>query len=685
MTRLAYAFILLAACATGDDEIGDGIDDQDVTILPNTPEARGVLRVANELTFHELDVDVALPANTARSIVAKRPFATIAALDAAPYVGSSAFTKLLAYARAHGYVVEPSRISACPTYTVPEPAVCGDEQWSFERPTPTGQTLRGVTTFAANDVWAVGGGGSVMHFDGTTWKLERTPVCEELTAMWGTSATNLWAVGHAGRIVHRTARGWTLVESGTCEFMSDVWGSPSGTIWIASRAGVLAGNETQGFTVTPLPGGDKLNAIYGFSDTDIWGLAYNRIFHFDGTTWTKTVEGNWALDAIWGSDPDHLVVGGHSWDDNMTAAWTFGRATAATPTKKVLTGNRTPAVGGTGPNDMWLAEEGMFFHFDGTAWTYVPGSSNVAINEISMRSPTDGWAVGESGARLHWDGTAWSVPSGEPHGNSNFFALSATDAWMSTFKGLLHWDGTTWTSAPGVTGFFNDVWASSPSDVWAVGLDVKHFDGTAWSVVTLPQTSGLGQGGWYTVGGTGPSDIWVGGSTGNYGAKLAHWNGTAWAPVSVGVDGRIQDILAFAPNNVWLATDKGLVHWDGNIWSLAGPLNTGALFRVFGSGPNDLWTVGQSVYHYNGNTWSEAIHGASSLESFKAGFARAPNDVWVGGGGVLGGNSKLAHWDGTRWTTHLNASPGLLLALGATGSTIWAGDSSGGVLRFRAP
>ncbi len=685
MHRLAYVFALLAACATTADsnEPGDGINDADVTISPNSPEARGVLRVANELTFQQLDVDVALPSNAARNIVAHRVYTTLAQLDAVPYVGPSAFAKMLAYARAHGYVVAPSRFASCPGYVVPEPAVCGDEQWSWERPTPSGQRLSGVTTFGANDVWAVGGGGSVMHFNGGTWQVERTPVCEALTAVWGTSATNLWAVGEAGRILHRTANGWTIVDSGTCERLSDVWGSPSGTVWITSETAVLHGDATHAFTSVALDPDVRLSAIHGFSDTNIWGVDSGRIFHWDGTTWTLTASGHWDLESIWGSDPDHLVVGGFAWDSNATAAWTFGAATAATPTMKVLSGNRTATVGGSGPNDMWLAQSGQVWRFDGTTWSYVSNSNYDEIDAIAMVTPTEGWAVGESGARMHWNGTAWTDVDGERHGYSSMFALAANDAWVSSYKGLLHWDGSAWTNVAAVTGFFNAVWASSAHDVWAVGLNVQHFDGTAWSTVTLPQASGFTQGGWYTVGGSGPSDIWIGGSYSNYTGKLAHWNGTQWSAVSPGVNGAVRGIYAPAPNNAWLATDNGLVHWDGNLWSIAGPLNVGKLHRVFGTGPNDLWATGGSVYHYDGNTWTEMIHGTSSFEEFEGVWGRSSTDVWVAGGGIFGGASKLMHWDGTRWTTHVNPTSGLPVGIAGTGTTVWAVDTGGGLIRYR--
>lgn len=72
-----------------------------------SPETRGVLAVVNTLTEQALDDDVALDSRAAASIVAARTGArisTLAELDALPWIGSKAFSKLLAYAYDYGYI-----------------------------------------------------------------------------------------------------------------------------------------------------------------------------------------------------------------------------------------------------------------------------------------------------------------------------------------------------------------------------------------------------------------------------------------------------------------------------------------------------------------------------------------------------------------------------------------------------
>ena len=107
---LLPVLLLTAACATtGEDDATDGIDEAalgtgkaDLAAWSGGALA-GAVRAANTLTLAELDDDAALAARAAKAIVARRPLRGIAALDAVPYVGPVALTRLVAYADAQGW------------------------------------------------------------------------------------------------------------------------------------------------------------------------------------------------------------------------------------------------------------------------------------------------------------------------------------------------------------------------------------------------------------------------------------------------------------------------------------------------------------------------------------------------------------------------------------------------------
>lgn len=119
---------MILACGSGDSapaaEDGDGADDSFVVdgktdiagIAEGTAEACGVLRVANDSTFEELDKAVGLASNAAQNIAAVRAgadgvmktaddgyFDSLAELDAVKYVGPKSFSKMAGHASGNGW------------------------------------------------------------------------------------------------------------------------------------------------------------------------------------------------------------------------------------------------------------------------------------------------------------------------------------------------------------------------------------------------------------------------------------------------------------------------------------------------------------------------------------------------------------------------------------------------------
>ena len=138
----------------------------------------------------------------------------------------------------------------------------------------TTQGLVGVWGTSGRDVFAVGGQGTVLHFDGRAWS--RTPVEGEphLIAVWGASDRDVFAVGDEGVILHYDGRAWTAMESGTTMNLIGVWGASGRDVFVVGYGGTL--------------------------------------LHYDGSTWTPMAAGATGdLNGVWGSGPeDVFVVGG---------------------------------------------------------------------------------------------------------------------------------------------------------------------------------------------------------------------------------------------------------------------------------------------------------------------------------------------------------------------------------------
>jgi hypothetical protein len=69
-------------------------------------------------------------------------------------------------------------------------------------PATSGTTndLRGVWGRSATDVWAVGSGGAILHWDGGGWSPSASGTTQNLSGVGG-DATNVWAVGANGTIL----------------------------------------------------------------------------------------------------------------------------------------------------------------------------------------------------------------------------------------------------------------------------------------------------------------------------------------------------------------------------------------------------------------------------------------------------------------------------------------------------
>jgi len=84
-----------------------------------------------------------------------------------------------------------------------------------------------------HDLWAVGQRGTVLHFDGTDWRLEETPTKHALFGVWAEDRKNAWAVGEAGEIIHWDGARWTESPSGTTSDLHGIWGPLGRDLWVA--------------------------------------------------------------------------------------------------------------------------------------------------------------------------------------------------------------------------------------------------------------------------------------------------------------------------------------------------------------------------------------------------------------------------------------------------------------------
>lgn len=67
-------------------------------------------------------------------------------------------------------------------------------------PSPTNRNLNAIWGVATNDIWAVGDGGTFIHYNGAAWTTEPTITGNDLTGVYCSTATECWVTSRVGEI-----------------------------------------------------------------------------------------------------------------------------------------------------------------------------------------------------------------------------------------------------------------------------------------------------------------------------------------------------------------------------------------------------------------------------------------------------------------------------------------------------
>ncbi|OJY15852.1 MAG: hypothetical protein BGO98_24615 [Myxococcales bacterium 68-20] len=325
------------------------------------------------------------------------------------------------------------------------PPTCEGVDWCpVQNPADTRRAFTSVWGTGKNDVWAVGSGGAVIHFDGTEWKDSSLPTTRTLFSVGGSGPDDVWIVGtygtlyHGPGLVNGTAH-WESVPivpySGAEEkLLSSVWSPSPDQVWITgeslripgqSRAatqyrGSVADGGTKWQAISPCPSCTVMARVWGTSPTNIWsvgqkGKAFRTVEPQPGDggvgdaaaaapVWTDVdSQSTEDLRAVWGSSKDDVwAVGRRGTVRRYRDEATQAEVVAAGTTEDLH------AVWGSAPNDVWaVGDYGTILHFDGTSWQRSTASLPVGrkphLYGVWGSAEDDVWVVGE-GIVLHFTG-----------------------------------------------------------------------------------------------------------------------------------------------------------------------------------------------------------------------------------------------------------------------------------------
>ena len=240
-------------------------------------------------------------------------------------------------------------------------------QWTTQKSGVT-RTINAIWGFSDTDIWAVGAGGAILHYNGGGWSLQPSPTDQNLYGIWGPAPGELWAVGKAGTALHFDGIGWSSVTIPGVDGadLRAVWGAAADDVFVTADSWAGTWRLVGGVWTEMSSGTGYFRDLHGASPTAVWAVGlYGYVRRFNGITWSYEYPpglGSNDLHGVWAVSPDEAYVVGAG---GVAARWNGSVWSAlATPTKRTLR-----AVWARGPNDVYaVGDGGVLLHFDGAAW-----------------------------------------------------------------------------------------------------------------------------------------------------------------------------------------------------------------------------------------------------------------------------------------------------------------------------
>ena len=282
--------------------------------------------------------------------------------------------------------------------------------WKPQDAPAGGRTLRAVWVSSSANVFAVGDSGTVLHYDGTSWKAMSSGTTRDLNAIHGNSADNVYAVG--SEATRYDGLKWTLIRAcGSCAVA--VTG-----VWVNFAGDVITCTEDGGLGIMPggMPG--QLAGDCGVTLRDMWG---NEAIPPDSLD-------VWAVGV---GDPS-----GSGLEICRIISFTGSIGFGGLPTG---TSSDLHGVWGTSGDDIFVVGEGgTIIHYDGIDWSPIASGTSNLLRDVWGSSSADVFAVGDGGTILHGDSTGWHLmDSGTTNNLYGVGGSSAGDVFVVGQSGVI--------------------------------------------------------------------------------------------------------------------------------------------------------------------------------------------------------------------------------------------------------
>jgi hypothetical protein len=297
----------------------------------------------------------------------------------------------------------------------------------------TDAELLGVWGAASDDVFAVGSGGTIIHYNGTEWSPMDSGTSAQLNSVWGSGTDDVYAVGQDCVILHYDGGGWSPMEAPECGQLWDVWGSsPQDVLAVGEGpesdpySGIIIRFDGDAWSEEEVePFNAPQYGAWGSAANDVYvagGVEMGTVLHFDGNEWTMAfTQDTWhsgnACRSVWGTKSGEVFVGGdepvclalhydgETWESFGEFLFVFDMGindVAGSTASSVF------SVGWVLPHILKSSKSNSFIAvYDGEGWDALPvGWCYDELFSIWVASETEAFAVGTEGLIVHYSDSA---------------------------------------------------------------------------------------------------------------------------------------------------------------------------------------------------------------------------------------------------------------------------------------
>lgn len=488
---------------------------------------------------------------------------------------------------------------------------------------PVNSPLHGIWGTAADNLYAVGWMGCLLHYDGEQWhrlrggriddQSGRFAACEENTPLFaidGNDQGQAWAVGDDGIILHFDGTNWQREPSPTQVNLRAVACAGNNTVYAAGGEGtVLKRDATGQWTRLDCPLGSGFNALLVLDD-DTLLLGGGRYFVDQGGFRGELVRyQHGVFQALNFSDPMPRVRALKSYKDGVLIVSDQGHLYYLKDMRLdqlesnsrhdlmdiiVLSTGEALVVGDfgtimTAAEDFTQALAPPPEAPDASPWKLMTVPSKRQLWGFTEGADGTCYACGDAGTVLRLRDNKWEALPAPSELTVHCLWEGGNGLFAAGQQGRIYrFDGAQWTLQ---FDLHLDVtilamWGSSANSIYAVGDEglVLHFDGLRWQRMPSGTQSALyGLWAWDNEHLLAPGDFGL----------MLRYNGKEWAEFNVGTENFLYGVWGDSLSNIYAVGLSGtLAHFNGQRWQQMATRLRDDLMSISGSAAAGVYTVG---------------------------------------------------------------------------------------------